>query len=141
MKKHASNKKINNNLDSKDQLYLNIILPILTNIILLYNMISKALFFFFQIFYNNTQDCLRIRILNKKILSLQFEISHLKNQVRKCKCQIPTYKKLLINDSKTLFILGLKPMNYWQNCMTLLPLLSRRDVMVIKTHWNMYNWK
>ena len=53
-------------------------------------------------------------MLNKKIFSLQSEINHLKNQVHKCKCQVPKQKKLLIDDSETLFYNGLelRPMNY-----------------------------
>ena len=54
-----------------------------TNIMLLYNIISESVHFFLQIFYN-IQHCQKIRILNKKILPLQSEINHPKNQVRKC---------------------------------------------------------
>ena len=39
-------------------------------------------------------------------------------------------------------MLGLKPMNFLEIYMNLLCLLSREDMMVIKSHWNVYqNWK
>ena len=108
LKKYASITEIKNNLDSKDQLYMNTFFSIFTNITLLSNIISKSVFFFLQIICNNIQRCQTIRILNKKILSLQSESNHLKNQVHKCTCQVPIPKKLLINDSKTLFYTGLE---------------------------------
>ena len=68
--------------------------------------VSKSVFFFLQILYNNIQHCQTVRILNKKISPLQSEIDHLKNQLRKCKCQVPIHKKLLITDEKSVFCTG-----------------------------------
>ena len=59
-------------------------------------MYHQAKFKMLRLRKNYIQHCQAIRILNKEILSLQSGINHLKNQVQKCKYQVPVHKKLLL---------------------------------------------